>query len=108
MAAPRNTRPDALATDRDVLRDPPRRRRNRSALENALRAERVARRRNFAGWLLTVLIAASAGAAIVLWIADRTSRPQMYRGAASPASAPAPQIGEESLPAGTEYVLPAR
>lgn len=111
MAAPQHRRPDAASTDRDVLRPTPaRHHRNRGALQNALRAERIARRRNFASWLLTVLVAAGACLAIVFWIADRSrqARPAPLPNAAGPTAIPALPDASMPLPAGTEHMLPAR
>ena len=96
---------DALG--HEVLRTP-RLHRNQGALQRALRQERVARRRNFLGWLLTVLLAIGAGGALVFWIAELAvsdhSRP-------SPSAAPAlpAATSDEPLPAGVvQRGLPAR
>lgn len=74
------------------------------------------RRRNFAGWLLTLLVAAGAGFSIVFWIAQqRTPQhpPQLSPAAATPTSIPAlpPPDDEKNdpVPAGAAvHVLPAR
>ena len=93
----------------------PRAHRNRGAIERALRQERIMRRRNFAGWLLTLLVAAGAGFSIVFWIAQqRTPQhpPQRSPTAATPTSIPAPPPDDEKndpVSAGAAvHVLPAR
>lgn len=101
------------ADPHQVLR-PLRQHRNENALQRALRQERVARRRNFAGWLLTLLLAAGAGVAIIYWLADRNRAPQLAPSAVNPASLPADPIlnalpdAKDAVPVGAEHALPAR
>lgn len=97
--------------EREVLRTP-RRHRNQGALQRALRQERVARRRNFLGWLLTVLLAAGAGGAIVFWVAERAAphhpKPLALPPAHSSSTAAPPAVEDDPVPAGVIQGLPAR
>ncbi|MEO8248780.1 MAG: hypothetical protein ABI589_05365 [Burkholderiales bacterium] len=101
------------AEPHDVLR-PVGKHHNQSALQRALRQERVARRRNFAGWLLTLLLAAGAGVSIIYWLADRTRSPQLSPSVATPALVPADPFldalpdAKDAVPPGAEHALPAR
>ena len=99
--------------ERKVLRTP-KQHRNQGALQRALRQERVARRRNFFGWLMTVLLAVGAGASIVFWIAQRAAEPNLPLPSVAPGAVIDDPIlnalpaASEAVPVGAEHALPAR